>query len=805
VELTLVPILGRLIVGGPAVGATIRIGDEALPRCRVPCTLDLPPGRHALEVELEGHTPKEVFVDVAARRSVTLSLELEALMGTLVVTTDERGALVEIDGRPRGFTPAIVTLPVGEHRVRVSLRGFRAIQHVVQIQRDRQQRIDLTLTQAEEVIAASRVTESVEDAPSSVTILPHQELRALAYPTIAEAIRGVRGIYLEDDRSYVGVGVRGLGRLGSYGNRLLILIDGQPTNDNWIGASYVGYDGRTDLADIERIEVIRGPGSVLYGTNAFSGVVNLVTRHRDVPQGAEVGVSTNLDSVGRARARGDLRFGRDAGVWTSVAGAHGEGRDFFFPEFVTETPPEVAGHARGADGFDAGTIQGRAWWKSVTTQWFYHTHSKRLPTGEYVTLLGDPRTRQTDRRAFVEARVEPQLSRELALLGRVHLNYYGFRGNYARDAVDEGVEIDTFSGQWLGVEGRAVLTPIDKLRLTAGGEVQSHYEVEQTGSTLPGGPGTPRELFLDDTGDAARNFAVLAGYVLGDADIDERIRISAGARLDYYPDTFGTSLNPRGALIVQPYEAGNSKLMVGKAFRAPSVYELYYNDGGFTQVASPDLEPEIIWSVELEHQHRFSPTLTATGTVFSNYVSSLIDQRGNGTEADPLFYVNSKTPFLAIGGELGVQRDWRQGWMLGASYGYVNTRYLASTSAGDLSSLARDPERRRVANAPVHLATVKAAVPIIARHVTAASRLTLEGPRYDRFEAVGDAAQRATEAAVVWDVVLSGQEPRWGLDWALGAYNAFDWRYEVPVSTEFRQRTMPQSGRTFLASAGLKF
>ena len=67
----------------------------------------------------------------------------------------------------------------------------------------------------------------------------------MGYP-IAEALRGVRGVYVSDDRSYAAVGFRGLGRLGNYGNRVLVLLDGQPTNDNWIGSSYVGNDARRE-------------------------------------------------------------------------------------------------------------------------------------------------------------------------------------------------------------------------------------------------------------------------------------------------------------------------------------------------------------------------------------------------------------------------------------------------------------------------------------------------------------------------------------------------------------------------------
>ena len=131
----------------------------------------------------------------------------------------------------------------------------------------------------------------------------------MGYPTIAEALRGVRGVYVSDDRSYPTVGFRGFGRLGDYGNRVLVLLDGQPTNDNWLGSSYVGYDARTDLEDIERIEVVRGPGSVLYGTNAFSGVINLVTRGAEGKSSGEVGVGTSDYGVGRARARYNVKLG----------------------------------------------------------------------------------------------------------------------------------------------------------------------------------------------------------------------------------------------------------------------------------------------------------------------------------------------------------------------------------------------------------------------------------------------------------------------------------------------------------------
>ena len=795
VRVALKQILGSVVVEG-SPGASVRIDDEGRPPlCTAPCVLSLPPGPHTLYVARKGFRPSTVAVNVKAKQRLRVRPEAQAFTGDLVVRTDEPGALIEVDGRPVGFAPSIVRVPLGPHRVRVGLSGFKTIERSVSIERDQQTRIDATLTQSEEVVAASRASEDVEDAPSSVTLIPHNELAVMAYPTIAEAVRGVRGVYLWDDRSYVSVGMRGLGRLGAYGNRLLVLVDGMPINDDWIGSSYVGYDARTDLADVERIEVVRGPGSVLYGTNAFSGVINLVTRARGVPPGGEVGASTNLDGVARGRARANVALGPDAGLWVSIAAARSRGRDFYFPELASTAP--AVGVSRDVDGFGAGSFGGRAWWRYVSAQWWYHVHDKHIPTGQYGTLLGDPRTHQRDTRVFVEATAEPKLSRQVSLYSRAHFNHYRFLGEYARSPADGGLERDTYHGSWLGLEQRVVLAPTAQYRITAGAEGQLHYQVEQRAADDSG-------AFLDDTGSDARPFQIGAAYLLADARPPGVFRASGGVRLDAY-STFGSSLNPRLALMFRPYAAGNLKLLGGKAFRAPSVYELYYNDGGATQVASPNLEPESIYSLELEHTHRFSPTVTGTLATFANYVTNLIDVRGSGDPTAPLHYVNQSTPLASVGIEAEIRRDWRQGWMVAASYSYQRATWLASKSFSDLTSLRQDAAHRRVANAPEHLAALKGAVPVVGRSLTIGSRLTLDGPRWDRNESTSDPGQKSSDAALIWDVVFTGTEAEWGLRWSAGVYNAFDWRYALPVSREFQQRSLAQNGRTLLLSGDLTF
>ena len=130
------------------------------------------------------------------------------------------------------------------------------------------------------------------------------------------------------------------------------------------------------------------------------------------------------------------------------------------------------------------------------------------------------------------------------------------------------------------------MTPGPALRVTAGGEVQRHFETDQTGQNDSG-------FYL------SRNdpYSVLAGYLVGDVTPARALKLSVGSRLDYYSN-FGSSLSPRAAVIVRPYEAGNLKVVVGKAFRAPSVYEHYYT--GPTQIPGLTLRPERIVSGEVE-------------------------------------------------------------------------------------------------------------------------------------------------------------------------------------------------------------
>ncbi len=116
-----------------------------------------------------------------------------------------------------------------------------------------------------QVYSASKEMQSISDALSSVTVVTADQIQKHGYRTLAEILQSVSGFYITNDRDYRFVGVRGFGRLGDSNNRILVLIDGHRINDNVFGEPYLGTEFLVDVDLIERVEIIRGPSSSLYG------------------------------------------------------------------------------------------------------------------------------------------------------------------------------------------------------------------------------------------------------------------------------------------------------------------------------------------------------------------------------------------------------------------------------------------------------------------------------------------------------------------------------------------------------------
>lgn len=387
---------------------------------------------------------------------------------------------------------------------------------------------------------------------------------------------------------------------------------------------------------------------------------------------------------------------------------------------------------------------------------------------------------------------------------RVFANVYRYDGDFAYEGatVDEtSLTVEEYRGTWLGSEARLVLEPVDSLRLTVGGEAQLSPEVTLLGFE------SPRPAVDSYYLSAHAPFQMYAGYVLAEWRPTRAVRLSAGARIDAW-STFGVSVSPRLALVFKPTATDVLKIMGGRAFRAPSAYEREYTDGGISQVGTADvgreLRPETVWSAEVEYQHRFSRDWVALASTHLQYASSFVETFDAPADCvagpcdpdpsdgvTPIYYANGASDFYTVGGDLEVRREFRGGLMFSANYGYLEARYVRRP---DGSPSARVP------NVPHHFGSARAILPVTPLAGQLAARLSLEAPRRLGLDDLSE-----TGWAVVADLVLSGRVREYGVRWAFGVYNLFDWRYDAPVTDMFAGPRMPQQGRSFAASLDLTF
>jgi iron complex outermembrane receptor protein len=182
------------------------------------------------------------------------------------------------------------------------------------------------------VYSASKHLQSASDAPASVTVVTAAEIQTFGYRNLADIVRSVPGFYVTYDRDYSFVGVRGFGRLGDWNSRILVLIDGHRINNNVLGQAMMGNEFPVDVDMIERVEIVCGPSSSLYGANAFFAVINVMTRKAKQVKDWELSFQTGSFGTYEGRASYGHEF-NGLGVLLSGTFYDSKGQTLFFSQF----------------------------------------------------------------------------------------------------------------------------------------------------------------------------------------------------------------------------------------------------------------------------------------------------------------------------------------------------------------------------------------------------------------------------------------------------------------------------------------
>ncbi len=635
----------------------------------------------------------------------------------------------------------------------------------------------LLLGEIPSVYGASRYEQKVTEAPSSVSIVTGTDIKRYGYRTLADILRSVRGFYVSYDRDYSYLGVRGFARPGDYNTRILLLVDGHRVNDAIYEQAAVGTEFPLDVDLIDRVEVIRGPSSSLYGSNAFFGVVNVITKTgRDI-DGIEASGEAGSFRTFKERATGGKRGA--GGLEALVSGTlyDSRGQSLYFPEY--DDPADNHGLSGNADRDRSRGAFAKVSRGDFTLTGLYQIRDKQVPTGYYGTAFGDPGNRTVDERYYADLRFERNTDPRTTVTAQVSYDWYGFRGDYV--SVDNALNPvpphhyanrDAVAGASWGAELRAVRKVFGAHRVTIGGEYRSLFRQDQKFFDV-----SPYAVHLDDR----RSDEVWAGYLQDDVDIRRDLVLNAGIRYDHYR-LFGGTVNPRVGLIWSPLETTTVKLLYGRAFRAPNAYEAFYNDGNLSMKANPRLSPEKIAAYEAVLEQFVGDHLHLTAAAYHYRITDLIEQVTD--DADGLLVFTNMKEVRARGFEFEAEGKLPHGVEGRASY-------MVQKTKDDLTG-------EELTNSPRHMAKFNLVVPLRQGKLFSGAEIQYTGPRKTR---TGPEAGGYTVA----NLTLFAQRILGGLEASASVYNVFDRKYGDPGGEELLQNVIPQDGRSFRGKITYRF
>jgi iron complex outermembrane receptor protein len=625
---------------------------------------------------------------------------------------------------------------------------------------------DLTKLKVDSVYGASKFLQKTADAPASITVVTAEEIQKHGYRTLADVLRSVRGFFVINDRNYSYVGVRGFSRPGDYNARILFLLDGHRVNDNIFDGAYVGTEFPVDVDLIERIEIIRGPKSSVYGTGAFVAVINVITKRGRDLNATELSTEAGSWNSYMGRLSYGNRF--DNGLETLLSGSfyNSQGhRQLFFPEF--NSPATNNGVAEKADGDQSNTIFADIIYRDFNIHVVHASRTKHLPTAPFATVFNDSRTRTRDARSYLDIQYHHRYG-SWETLGRASYDWYDHHGIYVYDYGRRGIppyteNYDAADGSWWDFQGDASRVFFKRHRVTLGSEFRQDIQQQQENYDIQ-----PYHLYLDDQR-SARDWAC---YFQDEYSIRKNLAFVLGLRSDWHEKSENT-LSPRAGLVFTPKPNTDFKATYSWAFRAPNSYESFYS-GNKSNTANPALKPERIRSWELDVEHRFGKTYYLSGAGFLNRIDDLIRLRLDRVAGRPI-YTNS-SPRETKGIELELGAKWPGGLEGAISHSLKDSRNVAT---GHILTLS-----------PKQLAKVNLSVPLVQKKLLA----SLEAQYTSRRTTV---AGTVLGGYFIMNATLYSRKLWNDLDLSASLYNVFNKRYADSADLEHVQTSIPQDGRNF--------
>jgi len=521
------------------------------------------------------------------------------------------------------------------------------------------------LYEPESVITATRLSEPAIESPAIMSVFTSQQIRSLGVNTLPELLQFVPGF--NPWRSGAGDWWPGPRGILDSNRSFMVMIDGTSINNQFLGSPYWVYD-LLDLSRFSRIEIIRGPGSALYGSNAFLAVINCIT------DSSAAGSGYLKTTIGSFERRG-IAFGKawNAGrtvIDLDISGESTDGQDRFIE--VDRYGKSGATH----DGFTKKDLMLKITDPRGLTFLAHHVEGHREGyMGYFDNLNGKTFFRRSNDMLTLSYRRELRNSAEL--MTRVFYNR--FLDSEWAEAVSPGglfvpnnviyplgaMEEDLSRDSVWGLDFLYKAAPIGRHQFSIGGE-KTFIDLAESavyGSyDFPADPG--RLAYLPGVYPDPERMSNNSLLLQDDIALAKSVRLVFGTRYDDH-SVFGSTWNPRAGLIYRFSSRWTGKLLCGKAYRNPDFHEM---------AGSRDLKSETIRTREVQLLGEPFPGWFSKINLFSNHLRDRIQS------ADGLNYTNiGRTEYRGM--EFEARKRFSEGQEL---FGNISTFQLCEETTPPL-------------------------------------------------------------------------------------------------------------------------
>jgi outer membrane receptor for ferrienterochelin and colicins len=570
---------------------------------------------------------------------------------------------------------------------------------------DDEEDLALTYGDAQTVSITTGVNQPIRRAPAVATVITARDIQTMGATDLNQVLESVPGVHVShSNMAYAPIfAIRGIST--QYNPQVLVLTNGIPMTSIFVGDRGLVWGGYP-VENIARIEIIRGPGSALYGADAYSGVINIITKTATDIDGTELGVRAGSYHSADSWLLHGGKWGEVAvATYLSVGTTEGA-RETIAADAQTGLDALFGSHASLAPG---PTYLGYKWTDAAVDLSYRHwrlrssiKERRQLQNGPGIAQAIDPAGANYGRRLTTDLTYQdPELARDWDLT--LQASYFDLNERddlmlYPPGAFG-GAFPDGMFGNPYKWERRARLTAtafytgLDQHRFRIGGGYENSelYRVEETKNYrfvyVPGVGNVP--VPLGSMQHASRSDAFMTphsrqlGYIYlqDEWQLAPDWTLTGGIRSDHYSD-FGTTTNPRLALV---WEAGynvTAKLLTGRAFRAPSFAELY-NINNPVALGNPNLRPETIATVEAALAWRPSATLTLSGNAYRYQMHDIIRFVAN---EDPTTGATAQNSGSQTGHGLEFETSWIASRALRLSGNYAYQRPTTPIDSSDAAA-----------------------------------------------------------------------------------------------------------------------